>query len=73
MWNPKKQTNTCRIAVTFVCIGEELTQLFRDAPTTELPLSMLSSNEGGLTAAELAVKIGAANSQCKNFFVSTAP
>ena len=39
-------------------------QLFRDAPTTELPLSMLSSSEGGLTAVELAVKIGAANSQC---------
>ena len=40
-------------------------QLFRDAPTTELPLSMLSNNEGGLTATELAVKIGAANSPCK--------
>ena len=31
----------------------------------ELPLSMLSNNEGGLTATELAVKIGAANSLCK--------
>ena len=45
-------------------VGEELAQLFHDAPTTELPLSMLSSNERGLTAVELAVKIGAANSQC---------
>ena len=43
-------------------------QLFHDAPTTELPLSMLSSSssngEGGLTAVDLAVKSGAAKSQC---------
>ena len=53
-----------------IIIGEELAQLFRDAPTTELPLSMLSTDEGGLTAARLAIKIGAANSQCKHFLTS---
>ena len=56
------------IILLCIIIGEELAQLFRDAPTTELPLSMLSTDEGGLTAAQLAVEIGAANSQCKPFF-----
>ena len=41
-------------------------QLFQDAPTTELPLSMLSiSDERRLTIVDLAVKTGAAKSQCK--------
>lgn len=47
-------------------IGGELMQLFQDAPTTELPLSMLSiSDERRLTIVDLAVKTGAAKSQCK--------
>ena len=48
-------------------LGEELLQLFYDAPTAELPLSMLSScdNGEGFTVVDLAVQSGAAKSQCK--------
>ena len=42
--------------------GEELERLFRDAPTTELPLCSL---EEGMSVVELAVKTGAANTRCK--------
>ena len=46
--------------------GAELAQLFHDAPTTELPLSMLSSSgDGRLTVVDLAVRSGAAKSKCK--------
>ena len=39
----------------------DLEQLFHDAPTKELPLSLLE----GLTVAKLAVESGAVKSQCK--------
>lgn len=56
----------CKIVV-IVYTGSELIQLFQDAPTTELPLSMLSaSDKGRLTVVDLAVKTGAAASQCRN-------
>ena len=41
----------------------DLEQLFHDAPTAELPLSLLEGR--GLTLTELAVKSGAVQSQCK--------
>ena len=53
-----------------ICIlGGEVVQLFCDAPTTELPLSMLSTGEGKrLTIVDLAVKTGAVGSHCKRHF-----
>ena len=51
-----------------VCyLGEELEQLFCDAPTAELPLSMLSdSDEEGVTAVDLAIRSGATESKCNS-------
>ena len=43
---------------------KDLEQLFRDAPTKELPLSLLEGP--GLTVAKLAVDSGAVESQCKH-------
>ena len=50
--------------------GSELMQLFQDAPTTDLPLSMLSpSDERRLTIVDLAVKTGVADSRCKESII----
>ena len=42
--------------------GQELEQLFSDAPSTELPLHLLGV--GDLTVGELAVRAGAVSSTC---------
>ena len=49
--------------------GQELEQLFSDAPCTELPLHLLAVGE--LTVGELAVRAGAVPSTCRLFVVCT--
>ena len=44
---------------------EDLEQLFRDAPTTELPISLLGEGEDKITIAELAVQSGAVDTHCE--------
>ena len=41
---------------------EDLEQLFRNAPTTELPISLLGEGEEKMTVTELAVQSGAVDS-----------